>query len=392
MAFLHRHPGSRFWVAGFRDATGKRCNRSTKILVAPPGVTPRERAEAASKNKKTAQAVADAFEEAARGNSTEAQLRRVFGELSARVNDRRLEFAQTDTFLRQWLERISTTRSPTTVARYKGTVDAFLSFLGPKSSAALGDITAHDVDAFAHGRLKDGRGASTVATDLKTLGGAFNLALKQGLILSNPVAAADTIKGEKESREPFTRDELSAIIRAATGEWKTVVLLGAFAGLRLGDAAGLRWHSVDLPGKVLKLRPSKTRSKKTDLIIPLHPQLESHLFSLAISDHPAAPVSPSLAKARPGGRRGLSKQFEGIMNAAGVEQHSIAAGGKAGRTFNKKSYHSLRHFFVTELENAGIAPDLRQKLAGHSDPKSHGRYTHTHLATLASAVQKLPDL
>ena len=51
---------------------------------------------------------------------------------------------------------------------------------------------------------------------------------------------------------------------------------------------------------------------------------------------------------------------------------------------------SSRHSFVSELANAGIAPDVRQLLAGHSDDRSHAVYTHTQLDTLRAAVKKLP--
>jgi hypothetical protein len=39
---------------------------------------------------------------------------------------------------------------------------------------------------------------------------------------------------------------------------------------------------------------------------------------------------------------------------------------KAPASFHKYTFHSLRHSFVSELANAGIAPDVRQLLAGCS--------------------------
>jgi len=70
----------------------------------------------------------------------------------------------------------------------------------------------------------------------------------------------------------------------------------------------------------------------------------------------------------------------------------IEAGGKEGRAFNKLSFHSLRHTYVSQLANAGIAPDVRKLLAGHSDDRSHAVYTHTQLDTLRAAVGKLPSI
>ena len=60
--------------------------------------------------------------------------------------------------------------------------------------------------------------------------------------------------------------------------------------------------------------------------------------------------------------------------------------------FNKLSFHSLRHTYVSQFANAGVAPDVRQLLAGHSDERSHAVYTHTQLDTLREAVKKLPNI
>jgi hypothetical protein len=44
------------------------------------------------------------------------------------------------------------------------------------------------------------------------------------------------------------------------------------------------------------------------------------------------------------------------------------------------------------LATAGVAPDIRQKLAGHVDPKVHAGYTHHEIETLRAAAEKLPGL
>lgn len=393
MASIHKDPRSRFWQAAWRDANGRLTIRSTRLEASPEHPDPKQRTTLAGENKRLAMEMAIRFETAAKGNAVESQLRSIVSDISAKVNRERIEFARCDVFLRDWITRCEKSKSGTTVTRYRGTVEDFLASLGAKASATLGDITPRDVEAYTETRLANGRNPSTVKIDLKTLNTPFALALRQGIILSNPVAAAEEVKGEKETREPFSFAEIKSLIKAAKGEWKTAILLGAFSGLRLGDCTRLTWANVDLTEKVLKVRPSKTRKKKRDLVIAIHRTLEKHLMDLAGScDDPTAPLCPRLSKSKPGGRSGLSRQFQEIMRAAGLEQTTIAAGGSAGRAFNKRTFHSLRHSFISALEEAGIAPDLRKKLAGHSDDKSHAGYTHTQLKTLASAVNALPEL
>jgi integrase len=391
MAYLTKHPKSKYWVASFRDIIGKRVNRSTKVEINPTGEDAKERAGKASENRRLAQSIADDYEQTSRGNNTESQVRKTLGDLYSRVNaGRELEFASCNAFLTQWLERITATKAKGTAARYSGTVKGFLKHLDAKAACHLGDINAADIQGFISERLKGGRNPTTVQTDLKTLNAPFALALRQGLILMNPVAAADAPSAEKEAREPFTSGEIAALLSKASEQWKTVILLAAFQGLRLGDATQLKWSNIDFAERVIRIRPQKTKAKKRDLVLPLHSSVEAHLKTLkAPAGTEDAPLSPKLSQCTTGGLSGLSRQFQAIMKTAGIEQESIEAGGDEGRKFNKRTFHSLRHSYVTRLEAAGVAPDQRMKLAGHSDTKSHARYTHTEVETLREALEKL---
>jgi integrase len=49
--------------------------------------------------------------------------------------------------------------------------------------------------------------------------------------------------------------------------WKSMILFGLCTGQRLGDAAGLTWANIDLPGK--RIRPS---TQKTGKVLIIHLQ------------------------------------------------------------------------------------------------------------------------
>ena len=63
-----------------------------------------------------------------------------------------------------------------------------------------------------------------------------------------------------------------------------------------------------------------------------------------------------------------------------------------GRATNSKTFHGLRHSFVSSLLNAGVPQDVRQRLAGHSTAAVHAIYSHHELEALRSAVAKLPSI
>ena len=127
--------------------------------------------------------------------------------------------------------------------------------------------------------------------------------------------------------------------------------------------------------------------------IPITPELSEHLLTLPAPDQPDAPLLPGLAQQAVGGSRGLSRQFRELMVRAGLEAGVARVRlGKAGHTVSSRSFHSLRHSFVSAMMNAGVPPELRQKLTGHSSLAIHQSYSHAEWQTLAAAVSSIPRI
>jgi integrase len=126
------------------------------------------------------------------------------------------------------------------------------------------------------------------------------------------------------------------------------------------------------------------------VILPIHPDFAGWLESIPRGIGKAS-VFPDLANVRISGTRGLSDQFSLIVEKAGISRRVTAREGK-GRTTSSKTFHSLRHFCVSQLANAGVAPEVRQRIVGHSDSKTHAVYTHHEARLLSEAVAKLPSI
>lgn len=396
MASIHKNQKSKFWQASFRDATGRLKARSTGIEHSPlalPGETPADTRRRKVENERAARLMATEFEEALRGRRTEAQMRKVFEDVSSAVQRTPMKFETCRGWLETWLRREKNSLAAGTYNRYAGTVAAFLRCLenSGRGDVMLNEIRSDDVEEFKAARIAAGIKDSTVRADIKSLNVPFAQAVKTGKIISNPVAAVELPRRISQERGAFSTTEIEALLKEAADsepEFATAIYLAAFAGLRLGDATSLTWEAVDTCSKTLKLTPQKTAAMGRKLEVPMHPRLEAHLLALPMAAAPDAPLCPTLAKLKPGGRSGLSKRFLAIMRRAGIEQQTTAGAGE-GRTFNARTFHSLRHSFITRLQAAEVAPDLRMKLAGHSDERTHAGYTHTEVETLRKAIEKI---
>lgn len=217
----------------------------------------------------------------------------------------------------------------------------------------------------------------------------FNAAIRDGHIETNPAAGVRLPEAIAEAREPFTAGELETLLKASKGtDWETAIMLGAFAGLRLGDAANLKWESVDFASGVLKFVPEKTSRKGHELQMPIANRLLSHLEKLAgkASAQKSHFLCPSLAGRKVGGRAGLSAEFVALMVQSHVDANAVTAKDGRTRKFSRKTFHSLRHTFISRLANAGVAEDVRASLVGHADPKETKRYTHLELEIRRKAV------
>jgi integrase len=149
----------------------------------------------------------------------------------------------------------------------------------------------------------------------------------------------------------------------------------------------MKWNDVDLAKGTLSYIQQKTGKEVT---VPLHPELQACLDQLASTDEPQIFIMPGMSEKGPGGRHGLSESFKNLVRKAGLDLQTVQGGGH--RKISRRTFHALRHSFTSGLANAGVSPELRMKLTGHSSEAVHRGYTHHEMEVLKSAVSKLPSL
>jgi integrase len=382
---------SPFWICCYTTAMGQRLQKSTKIRIKPLKGEKRKDGSLKTIADKRTEALEAclAFEraenDAKNGTLTEQQAKKILGEILERTTGEPLRNYRVVDWFAHWLELKAQVRAGKTMDRYRQVVRDFLASLGGRANLGLSHITPKDILTYRNAITKTGKTARTANLSVKVVSAAFNAAVRQHIIESNPATALESLPVKSEEKGTFTPAQVSKLVCATDGDWPGAILLGYYTGARLGDVANMRWSAIDWKNKIIRFTASKTRKLVT---LPLHSQLERELLKNAGIGNVA--MFPTLAGRGTGGKHGLSGQFAAIMKKAGIEGKRTRASG--GRTLSSLTYHSVRHSFNSALANAGVSQEIRQKLTGHASAEMNQIYTHHELAPLRAAVEKLPTL
>ena len=279
-----------------------------------------------------------------------------------------------------------------TAEKYQSILDSFTAHLGRQAEAPLPSILPSHLETWWRA-LVSKKTTATAKLFFARVKSVFQRALTEGLIQTNPAALVDLsaqAADDQHSREPFTADELSCILKAAaTGrqlggkEWVTLVLLGLCTGARLGDCLimGGSHLTREEPGLlVLRYQPAKTARRKTIVEIPVVEPLASHLEELLpkVGDGPFCPILSKLPKTS-----NASDTFIHMLTRLRIGEVKV---GKNGRKWRTKTFHSLRHTLPTWLLAAGVDEVTRMRIVGHASVKVSRRYSHSELAHLRLAL------
>lgn len=378
MAIILKRPESKFWIACFTAADGRRLKRSTKET-----------------DRRTAQKIADGFEEVARRKRTVTQSRRVLAEIHRAINGEPLNTTTVRIHFAQWLSVKKNETTAATMTFYRATLDRFIAWLGERADTPLDEIGANEMRAFINSRRAQ-VSATTANHELKSLRTVFRAARRDGLIADDPSEHIETVKQRAKQREtrPFTIAELKALMAAADSEWRSMVLCALYTGQRLGDISGLTWENVDLVAGDIRLVTRKTGKR---LIIPIAPPLRAHFESLPSTDEPGTPLHPRAFKyvAETGRTGDLSRQFGDLLGSAGLRPkvpHRKKKGAEGKHERHAISFHALRRTATTMLHEAGVPAAVVQALIGHDSPDVHAVYISVGHEALVKAANALPEL
>jgi len=219
------------------------------------------------------------------------------------------------------------------------------------------------------------------------------LADKAG-VTHDPWAGVCLRADDSVSRRELTLDEVERLYAAASKEgpqWKLLLMIGIYTGLRLGDCCRLSWDCVNLERQVIQVIPEKTKKHMhgRPVTIPIHPQLLAELQDISSRDNSLIGfVNPAIAEMYLNQNWRLDECLRKIFKAANITM-SVKLEGRPRKSV-VASFHSLRHTFVSLSANAGVPLPVVQSIVGHCSTAMTRHYYHENLDALRSAVASIP--
>ena len=228
---------------------------------------------------------------------------------------------------------------------------------------------------------------STYTGHLVSLKYAWRILGEQARCKDNPWAKFKLATVQSSRRENFTPEQIDAIfskLKPGT-ELHALCTIGRYTGLRLGDAATLKWSSIDLASNFIDLLPMKVKRFGKSVRIPIHETLRAVLDAMPKNGEY---VLPNTAARYFKCSQHVSLWITKLLQSAGIET-SAPREGYAIRVA-KYGFHSFRHSFVSTCAERGIPLSVVQELVGHLSPDMTQHYFHLNDDVACKAIASLP--
>lgn len=254
----------------------------------------------------------------------------------------------------------------------------------------LSHLTTSVVGAFRDRLRNAGLSVITTRKVLVALSAMMQFARGKDYIAINPVHGVEVIGPRNEVTQIVDappKEDLAAVIAEAPPQMRIRILFAASTGARAGEMHALRWGKVDLEKREIKIDTSLDKygiedgqGAKTaagNRVIPIGAELVAALRDWRSQTKYSSddqPVFPSPKGHLQKHSTMLQRQFFPIFDRLDAKHEADPRSHPAVKRFR---WHALRHFAISSWIEAGLAPKVVQKYAGHSSlAVTMDRYTH----------------
>jgi len=237
----------------------------------------------------------------------------------------------------------------------------------------------------------DGYSAETVRKAWQLASGALRAAVAARRIAHSPTEGVSLPKLEQGEQRFLSADEILSLADAIDPQYRCMVLLGGFAGLRFGEVCALKGQSFSELSRsititetltqvkgVIRVGPPKTKASRRSVMLPgfVVTELVEHLKTFPPGDNGLLFAAPAGGPISPTHWRGR------------VWKQSVRA--SVGEPLR---FHELRHSHVALLIAQGEHPSVIASRLGHTSTRVVlDRYGHLFSGIDEAAADRLNDL
>jgi len=257
---------------------------------------------------------------------------------------------------------------------YAREIARFVKWAGEGVEMAVVDDAMAERYAVELGRQVSG---NTYNKHLVTLTAAWRAVGRAAGVQGNPWADLPRKRKDTHSRRSLTKEEVARVLALADGELRSLVLVGLWTGLRLGDACRLKWEAFKADGAV------EVKTAKTGAVV----RLPAARLMAELGKRGEGYVMPGMAAAYGRDSSAVSKRVTDLFTRAGIATREKRKGWHQSRP--TASFHSLRHTFVTRCVEAGVPVAVVRELVGHTRETMTEHYTHISAEAMEAALSAL---
>lgn len=216
---------------------------------------------------------------------------------------------------------------------------------------------------------------STLQAQRSILQMFFRWLNEEGYASTNPAARLPKVRVPRRAPRPLTVSQVEAMLEHTNHrKTRTMILLGAYAGMRVAEIARIRGEMFDLESNQLTFIGKGGHQR----VVDLHPILRAEIAFYPRRGYWFPSSSPRTNE--PSLRsKSVSMAIHHAMRRAGINEPQLTA-------------HSLRHFFATELLAGGVDVRVVQELMGHQMLNSTAIYTKVSDQRLREALGRMPEV
>ena len=229
--------------------------------------------------------------------------------------------------------------SPRTLKTYRWAVNRFLDYAGHQAVNLLRATSADGV-RFIRATEAEGLSASSTRVQLAGVRLLYSALRWAEVTQAAPFSDIKPVREKTaawEKRQPYTHEEVQALVEAADARMRGQLLLCAHSGLRVSEALDLRWNDVTIEVKILTVRNGKGGKQRR---VAMGESLKTALEALPEGDRVIGGSYPAAVE-----------RLQRLCHRAGIAY---------------RGHHALRHYAGTRLTREGASLDDVARHLGHA--------------------------